>query len=421
MTNNTVKNGEENKTQVIRIEKVLPPPLSSIDFASLPWNMNCSEKVNYLLLKTTSMNWDENHFASVPSSIFPYAKEQLNFSPATTSLNYGTTIWEGLKCFRTERGRCAVFRPEMNWARFCRGAEAMCLPAPSYELFMRCVQVVVQANANLIPPLGEGVKLYIRPLLYGSGQQLGIYPSPEISMCFYVSPTGNYFKNKTAGGLKLHLETTYCRASRGGTGNIKCSGNYAVTLRPLMLAKKQGFHDNLYVELETYAKGKIGEAIIQELSAANIFLVLSSGLIVTPSLERGTILPGVTRDSVIQIVEEYANELQPFMVESTANEKANVQVVSRDVSVNDFYNATEVFVTGTAAEIVPVASIATGNSQDEEAFSVTFKYGKVLPGGPVTVNILRILREVMCETRTCTNKKTWLPDPFEENFCTLNG
>merc|ERR1712157_361755 len=158
---------------------------------------------------------------------------------------------------------------------------------------MKCIQQILYANAKLIPPQEDGVKLYVRPILFASGQQLGLYPSPEFSLCFYVSPTGNYFKKATS-GLKLHLETRYCRAARGGTGNVKCSGNYGVTLRPLMSAKKQGFDDNLYIELETYNQQQEGlqNAVIQELSAANVFLVLNDGSIVTPSLHRGTILPG---------------------------------------------------------------------------------------------------------------------------------
>ena len=158
----------------------------------------------------------------------------------------------------------------------CNGAEALLLQPPSYELFMRGLQTAVQANADLIPPFGDGMKLYIRPILLGSGQQLGLYPSPEFSLVFFVSPTGNYFKGKTMGGLNLHLETKYCRASRGGTGNIKCSGNYAVTLRPLTNAKNQGFSDNLYLELESYNKGNIRDAVVQELSAANFFAVLQN-------------------------------------------------------------------------------------------------------------------------------------------------
>ena len=132
----------------------------------------------------------------------------------------------------------------MNYARFARGAYAMCLPAPSYELFMRGLQMVVQHNMRMCPPAPEldpesgaplgGAKLYVRPMLLGSGQQLGLHTSPEISLVFFVSPTGSYFQGKAMGGLKLHLETRKSRAAIGGTGNIKVAGNYAVTMRPLM-------------------------------------------------------------------------------------------------------------------------------------------------------------------------------------------
>jgi branched-chain amino acid aminotransferase len=133
----------------------------------------------------------------------------------------------------------------MNYRRLANGANAMCLPVPSYELFMRGLQVTLQANGSLIPPppaIDEdtglshsgGAKLYVRPMLLGSGQQLGLHPSPEISLLYYVSPTGSYFKGKVMGGLKLHLERNRSRASRGGMGNVKCCGNYAVTMRPLM-------------------------------------------------------------------------------------------------------------------------------------------------------------------------------------------
>ena len=159
--------------------------------------------------------------------------------------SYGTTIWEGLACRRSPTtGKALLFRPQMNYARFARGAHAMCLPPPSYELFMRGLQMVLQNNMHMCPPAPEldpdtgvplgGAKLYVRPMLLGSGQQLGLHASPQISLVFFVSPTGSYFQGKAMGGLKLHLETRKSRAARGGTGNIKCSGNYAVTMRPLM-------------------------------------------------------------------------------------------------------------------------------------------------------------------------------------------
>ncbi len=396
----------------------LPPdPKDGIDFESLPWNLNEPESHSYLHLKTNGL-WDETHYdpsndsGTVLSCIHPYVGSgSLPIYPACTSLNYGTTIWEGLKCYRDSNGHAVIFRPDMNWKRFCNGAEAMCLPAPSMELFLRALQTVIQNNATLIPPHGDGMKLYIRPMLLGSGQQLGLYPSSEFSMLFYVSPTGNYFKGKSVGGLILHLETVRSRASRGGMGSYKCSGNYASALKPLQDAKVEGFNDNLYLELDTYQPGKLEDAIVQELSAANIFLVLKSGEIITPSLERGTILPGVTRDSILVLAKVYAEELKDAMVKSTGDPNVTVTVAERDVKVRDFKNATEVFITGTAAEVVPVQSLSTG-SKDKDTFKMEFSYGKTYPGGPVTEKLVQILREVMYRKRSCEATASWLVDPF---------
>ena len=120
-------------------------------------------------------------------SYFFHDGEQL--SPSCTSLNYGTTIWEGLKCYRKKDGSPVVFRPDRNYHRLSGGAEQMCIPKPSRELFLRGVQHALQENSHVIPPYGEGMKLYVRPMLLGSGQQLGLYPSPEFSLLFFVSPT----------------------------------------------------------------------------------------------------------------------------------------------------------------------------------------------------------------------------------------
>lgn len=431
-----------------------PPPKGGIDFESLPWNMNYPDESRYLHLTTTS-TWTEEHYnpktdaGTAVTAVKAYSSSPLAIYPSTTSLNYGTTIWEGLKCYRAVDGRAVIFRPDMNWRRFQSGASEMCLPPPSKELFMRCIQTAVRENAQLIPPYGDGMKLCtffslflfclhypicslfthpivhllyslsdVRPMLLGSGQQLGLYPSKEFSMLYFVSPTGNYFKGKAVGGLKLHLETRRSRAARGGLGYVKCSGNYAVTLKPLMDAKKEGFDDNLYLELDTYTEGNIEDAVVQELSAANIFLVLRSGEIVTPSLDRKTILPGVTRDSVLALAETYSEELYKAMSASTGAEGVSVKVSERDVTVGDLKMASEVFITGTAAELVPVASLGTG-SHDVDDFSVTLQHGQTLPGGPVTAKLLDILREVMVGKRSCDATKGWLSDPFTSpaEFC----
>ena len=387
-------------------------PAEGIDFSSLPWNLNLPEQHSYVCIKTSSDWSDEEAFLKqLPNAVFSYKDQPLDVRPATTSLNYGTTIWEGLKCYRLEKGGgggsgVAVFRADRNYERMKNGAAEFCLPMPSKTIFLRAIQIVIQRNSHIIPPCGDGMKLYVRPMLLGSGQQLGLYPSPEFSFVVYVSPTGNYFKGTTA-GLNLHLETKRARAAVGGTGATKCSGNYAVALKPLMDCKKQKFMDNVFLELETYKKGELGAAIVQEMSAANVFLVLKTGEIVTPALDRGTILPGVTRESVLRLVERYSDELKEAMTKSTGQE--NCVARARDVAVSEFMDATEAFCTGTAAEMVPIARLATGTG--EEAFERVFPHGQTLPGGPVTTKLLSMLREAMAGKRVVDESDAWIHDP----------
>ena len=169
------------------------------------------------------------------------------------------------------------------------------------------------------------------------------------------------------------------------------------------------------MELDTYHNPKpssslspLRQAILQELSAANIFLVLESGEIVTPCLSRGTILPGVTRDSVLEIAKIFKDELQPVMAKSVGKENIEVTVSERDVCVEDLNKAVEVFVTGTAAEVVPVQSIGT-SPDDEESFSVKFPHGESEPG-PVTYKLLEMLREVVAGQRSNAKIQDWLCD-----------
>lgn len=170
------------------------PPKEGIEFDALPWNLNLPDEVSYLHLTTTG-EWGKEHYdpetntGTVLTSVFKYSDRALPLYPSTTSINYGTTIWEGLKCYRRKNGSLVVFRPDRNYERFVRGAEQMCLPKPSRELFMRGIQNILQVQSQMVPPHGDGMKLYVRPLLMGSGQQLGLYPSPEFSLLFFVSPT----------------------------------------------------------------------------------------------------------------------------------------------------------------------------------------------------------------------------------------
>ncbi|CAD7933042.1 unnamed protein product [Amoebophrya sp. A25] len=422
-------------------DPALLEPKGGIDFEALPWFVNCTDHSNYVLCQVDGKagGWGAEHYDSKNDS--GQATQAQKYTqiggifPSCTSLNYSTTVWEGLKAFRTSKGRCVVFRPDKNFERMSHGAGHMLLPMPSREMWFRAVQTSVRTNSSLIPPYGEGMKLYIRPILFGSGQQLGLYPSPQFSFCAYVAPTGNYFKSATE-GLKLNIEKVHGRAMRGGFGSVKCAGNYAVCLLPLTKSKNKGFSDNIYLELESFHVNKehlkmstaeaMKKSVIQEMSAANIFVVQKEkARILTPSLRRKTILPGVTRDTVIKIVEAYNEEIAGAMFSDSPTPPSplpKITLEETDVLIEDLADASECFATGTAAELVAIQEfgeyLVTGDSDDidnvdegrTEADLLNYKMSTGKFGGPVMAKILQILREIMFEQRE--DKFAWLRDPF---------
>ncbi|KAH9317177.1 hypothetical protein KI387_018946, partial [Taxus chinensis] len=238
-------------------------------------------------------------------------------------------IFEGLKAYRRADGRIVLFRPEENALRMIDGAERLCMPAPSVKQFVETVKQTVLANRRWIPPFGKG-SLYIRPLLMGSGPVLGLAPAPEVTFLIYVSPVGNYFKEGLA-PIHLQVETKFHRATPGGTGGIKTIGNYAPVLRVQSGAKENGFSDVIYLDA-------INKKYLEEVSSCNIFVV-KDNIVSTPSLH-GTILPGITRKSIIEVARSRGYEVQ-----------------ERLISVDELFDANEVFCTGTAVVVSPVGSI----------------------------------------------------------------
>jgi branched-chain amino acid aminotransferase len=149
--------------------------------------------------------------------------------PASTILNYGQGLFEGMKAFRRSNGSIVLFRPDMNGQRMHDGAERLCLPPVPVSVFVSAADAVVRGNARWVPPTGKGA-LYLRPLLFGSGAALGVAPSPEATFAIYCSPVGNYFAATSAATLKairLLAVRGYCRAAPGGSGGVKAAGNYA--------------------------------------------------------------------------------------------------------------------------------------------------------------------------------------------------
>ncbi|KAE9449339.1 hypothetical protein C3L33_18749, partial [Rhododendron williamsianum] len=203
------------------------------------------------------------------------------------------------------------------------------MPSPTIEQFVDAVTATVLANKRWVPPPGKG-SLYIRPLLMGSGAVLGLAPAPEYTFLIYVSPVGNYFKEGIA-PIHLMIDTEVHRATPGGTGGVKTIGNYASVLKAQTAAKAKGFTDVLYLDC-------VHKKYLEEVSSCNVFVV-KGNVISTPSI-KGTILPGITRKSIIDVARS-----QGFQVEE------------RFVAVDELLDADEVFCTGTAVVISPVGSI----------------------------------------------------------------
>lgn len=259
----------------------------------------------------------------------------LDVSPAAGVLNYGQGVFEGMKAYRTADDRILMFRPEENAVRMAQSAERMSMPSPDLDSFVKAVKQTVMANKRWIPPAGKG-SLYIRPLLIGTGPILGLAPSPEYTFLIYVSPVGAYFK----GGLSpidLKVETYFHRAAPGGTGAVKSISNYAPVLKTQLTAKGKGYADVLYLDA-------VENKYVEEVSSCNIFMVKDK-VISTPELA-GTILPGITRKSIIQLARSRGYEVN-----------------ERPVAVDELLEADEVFCTGTAVVLNPVGSITHGESR----------------------------------------------------------
>ena len=261
-------------------------------------------------------------------SIVPF--DDLQISPAAGVLNYGQGLFEGMKAYKWDNGKIVIFRPEKNAERAARGCSRLSMPEIPSNLFLDATKKVVRDNADYIPNTEQGA-LYVRPIIFGSGAGLGVAPSTEYTFVVYVSPVGPYFK----GGLspiRLIVTNDYHRAPLKGTGGVKAIGNYVPGMLPSGLAKKQGYAEVIYLDAAE-------EKYIEEVGAANFFAIINEKII-TPELT-GSILPGVTRESVLHL----------------AHEKMGLEIEERRISVDEALTADEVFCAGTAAIIAPIGSI----------------------------------------------------------------
>ena len=269
----------------------------------------------------------------VDARIQPYAPFQLD--PACLVLHYAQEIFEGMKAYRWKDGSVALFRPEMNARRFNHSADRICMPEVPEELFLKGVEELVKLEADWIPT-APGTSLYIRPTMIAVEPVLGVKPSDHYYFYVILSPVGAYY----AGGFnptKIMIEDKYVRAVKGGTGEAKTGGNYASSLKAGLEAKKKGFDQVLWLD-------GMERRYIEEVGAMNMFFAYGDKVVTAP-LE-GTILNGVTRNSVISLAGELG-----FSVEER---KVDIDTIMADIKSGAI---TEAFGSGTAAVITPVGTL----------------------------------------------------------------
>jgi len=264
------------------------------------------------------------------AEIGPY--RPLCLDPTAMCLHYGQEIFEGMKAYRGRDGEIYLFRPQENIRRMNRSAERLCMPGVDPDLFQEAVVKLVLLEKDWIPN-GRGTSLYIRPTMIATEAALGVHPSDRYLFFIIVGPVGAYYQ-EGFNPTKIYVSEEYVRSVRGGTGNCKNAGNYAASLYASQIAIKIGYTQVLWLDA-------IEKKYVEEVGTSNIFFLIGDEL-VTPPLE-GTILAGVTRDSVIQIARR--------MGRTVSERRISMDEILRAVETGMLR---EIFASGTAAVVSPV-------------------------------------------------------------------
>ncbi|WP_067505436.1 branched-chain amino acid aminotransferase [Actinoplanes sp. TFC3] len=270
------------------------------------------------------------------------ARAPIPMDPASAVLHYAQEIFEGLKAYTLPDGGVAMFRPDANARRFAESAARMAMPALGVDMFLKSLHEIITIDRSWIPQ-GEDSSLYLRPFAYASEVFLGVRPAMEYLYLVIASPAGAYF----SGGVKplsLWVTPDYTRAAPGGTGAAKCGGNYAAGLSAQAEAIEHGCDQVVYLDA-------IERKYLDELGGMNIVFVLDDGSLVTPPLT-GTILPGITRDSILKLAQ-----------------RAGRKVEERQVSLDEWRDGArsgrirEAFACGTAAVITPIGTVKSAEGE----------------------------------------------------------
>jgi branched-chain amino acid aminotransferase len=306
----------------IQITKAQRSKLQDTNLENIPFGRYFSDHM-------LEADYENGEWTSV--EIKPY--QPLLLEPSLAALHYGQAIFEGIKAYKDEAGNAAVFRPMDNFHRFNRSAERMNMPAVPEDIFMEGMRQLITLDKNWIPAKKDH-SLYIRPVMFSTDAMLGVRPSETYKFLILLSPTGPYY----ATPMKILVEENYTRAAPGGVGFSKNAGNYGGSMLAASIAKEKGYDQVLWTDAAEHRW-------LQEVGMMNVFFIIDN-VAITPSLDEGTILEGVTRSSVMQGLKDMG-----------------LVVEERKISIDEVVAAykagkvTEVFGTGTAAVIAPIREL----------------------------------------------------------------
>jgi len=291
------------------------------------------------------------------------AYRPIALDPATSVLHYGQAVFEGLKAYQQPDGSVALFRPDQNAARFQRSARRLAMAEVPESLFLGSIDRLLEVDRDWVPQR-PGESLYLRPLEIATDAFLGVRPSASYLFLLFASPAANYFPGPVR-PVTVWLSTDYVRAAPGGTGEAKCAGNYAASLLAQMQAAEQGCDQVVWLDA-------VEHRYVEEMGGMNLYFVRSDGRLSTPPLT-GTLLPGVTRDSILVLGGDLGLDIEerPISIEEW-------EAGCADGSIS------EVFACGTAAVVTPVGEVkhsgGTFAVADAQPGAVTMKIREALLG-----------------------------------------
>ncbi|MGN0665849.1 MAG: branched-chain amino acid aminotransferase [Huintestinicola sp.] len=283
------------------------------------------------------MNYDEGQ-GWHDARIVPYGP--IPMDPSSMVLHYGQADFEGLKAYRTADGSIQLFRPDQNMARMNVSNDRLCIPQIDEAFCVEAIKTLVDVDQDWVPH-SVGTSLYIRPYIFATDAMLGVHPAKHLIFAIICSPVGAYYAAGLA-PVKIYVEQNYVRAVTGGTGFTKAAANYAISLKAQDEASKQGYEQVLWLD-------GVHRKYIEEVGAMNVFFVID-GEVVTPSLDRKSILGGITRKSCIEVLKS-----------------KGYNVIERDIEIDELIKAfddgkfNEAFGTGTAAVISPIGELKYGD------------------------------------------------------------